>query len=185
MIKRPTLPASGGPGATASSRLGAEGTPSRHDGRGFLPVPSPPTPPPVVGLRQLLGCTWLQGRKVAGCCIWRLVQRLWYVRSALAAGEACRRPCQPAAAAYPHLPLRPSEKRLSGRETGSVREGQSEARLTIWRAPLTKRPAPLAPHGPGTTACSRLAPVRTLSAVERRYSSPQLSRAPRRRTYVT
>ena len=75
-------------------------------------------------------------------------------------------------------------ERLSGRKTGSVREGQSEARLTIWRAPLTKRPAPLAPHGSGTTACSRLAPVRTLSAVERRGSSPQLSRAPRRRTYV-
>ena len=59
-------------------------------------------------------------------------------------------------------------ERLSGRKTGSVREGQPEARLTIWRAPLTKRPAPLAPQGPGTTACSRLAPVRTLSAVERR-----------------
>jgi len=75
-------------------------------------------------------------------------------------------------------------ERLSGRKTGSVREGQSEARLTIWRAPLTKRPAPLAPHGSGTTACSRLAPVRTLSAVERRGSSPQLSRGPCTSTYA-
>ena len=101
---------------------------------------------------------------MAGCCIWRLGQQLWYVRSALAAGEACRRPCQPAAAAYPHPASQALGERLSGRETGSVREGQSEARLTIWRAPLTKRPAPLAPHGSGTTACSRLAPVRTSDA---------------------
>ena len=46
MMQRPTLPAPGGPRATACSRLGAGDTPSRHDGRGFLPIQSPPTPPP-------------------------------------------------------------------------------------------------------------------------------------------
>ena len=31
-------------------------------------------------------------------------------------------------------------ERLSGRETGSVREGQPEARLTVWWAQLMQRP---------------------------------------------
>ena len=71
LMQRPTLPAPEGSGATACSWLAAEGTPSRHDGRGFLPVPTPPTPPPEVGVRQLIVARmyWLQGRKVAGCCI--------------------------------------------------------------------------------------------------------------------
>ena len=36
-------------------------------------------------------------------------------------------------------------ERLSGRETGSVREGQSEARVTVWWAQLMQRPALPAP----------------------------------------
>ena len=47
LMQRPTLPAPEGPGPTACSRIAAEDTPSRHDGRPFLPIPSPPTPPPV------------------------------------------------------------------------------------------------------------------------------------------
>ena len=40
LMKRPTLPAPGGPGATTYSRLGAEDTPSRNNGRGFSPLHS-------------------------------------------------------------------------------------------------------------------------------------------------
>ena len=38
------------------------------------------------------------------------------------------------AAAYPHLPLRPSESASVGvkAETGPVREGRSEAHVTVW-----------------------------------------------------
>jgi len=49
LMKRPTLPAPGGPGATTYSRLGAEDTPSRNNGRGFSPLHSRRRPWPACG----------------------------------------------------------------------------------------------------------------------------------------
>ena len=48
-----------------------------------------------------------------------------------------------------------------GAETGSVREGRSEARVTVWRAALMKQPARPAPGGSGATNYSRQDAVRT------------------------
>ena len=52
-------------------------------------------------------------------------------------------------------------ERLSGRETGPVREGRSEAHVTVWRAALMKQPAQPAPGGSGATNYSRQDAVRT------------------------
>ena len=43
----------------------------------------------------------------------------------------------------------------------SVREGRSEARVTVWRAALMKQPARPAPGGSGATNYSRQDAVRT------------------------
>ena len=72
-------------------------------------------------------------------------------------------------------------ERLSGRETGSVREGQPEARLAVWWAQMMQRPTLLAPAGLVALAYSRLAAEDRPSRHDGRGFLPIQSRRPRRR----